>query len=145
VKSICWFDGIIVYSTRKHLKYFIDDEIGIMMSMPKVCYLMYGAASSVWFVARDGTAFQKKLQFDEIRIVKGICRGDNELCAKVVEKHTTTGNFVFDLAKRKNQFETALVVAQNHNARFEMAIGACNCDIAFEEAKHIIKEDFLWL
>jgi len=144
IKSICWYNGIVLYTTRHHLKYFAGNINGIICTLQGIYYLLCPSNESLWFVTRSGTAFQKKVQFNEIELLQSIKNDNYNKFTRLLKDGKPAGSFIQTIAMKEERFDLALYVSSNDEDSFRYALMDYRIDIAYEVCQKINKPE-IWM
>ncbi|EAX99369.1 cotamer alpha, putative [Trichomonas vaginalis G3] len=121
IKSCCFYEDIVLYTTKHHLKYFCGHVSGIINTTPTVYYLIGPSIDSMWFVTRDGTTFLKKLNSKEIHIIKSMTNNDISSVSRQ-SASSLVGDFVHDTSKNLHKYEISQITSKTEREKFEMSL-----------------------
>lgn len=144
IKSACYDNDAVLYTTRTHLKYIVSGFSGVVCSLPRVLYLLKAKDNLAWFVTRDGVVFKREIELSEVRLKLALINSktDGGMAArKIVAEQPPIGFAVMEFAANHGRYDIAASLARDPKTKFEMSLKAGDFETATKAAEEIDQKE----
>lgn len=138
IKSCCFCNSIVLYTTKTHLKYIVKSASGVVCSLPRVLYLIKANNETAWFMTRDGDLFTRQIDLSEVKLKSALLASQNEdIARRIVRENPPIGDSIMQFAANNNRYDIAASLAKDPKTKFEMCLKSGDFKSASETADEL--------
>ena len=138
IKSGAWCENFFIYSTKRHIKYFLSNgDGGIIRSLSSRVYIAKVIENQVICLTSNNEVKRLDVDLTECRFKTALMEGDMSKVKSILKVARLVSENIIDYIQKRGHPEVALLFMKDPETRFRLALEAGDLKVAVESATKI--------